>query len=155
MLYLSDHRLVQCGLDLPLPKVASKILTYRCLSTISVDDLLQDAANVNWNDVNSFGDVNEQLNWLNDAIIQLYNKHAPLKIIVLKKNYKPYITHTIKAMIRLKRKAYRRYCRSNNSVHLEYYKDLRNYVSFAIKSEKKAFIQYKTRLYRNSPAKLW
>nr|CAI5867635.1 unnamed protein product [Callosobruchus analis] len=130
MLNLTDHRLVQCNLDYHLPEDKPKTLTYRCFTELNMNQLLHEASNNHWNDVSSFEHVNKQVEHLNNSIVKLYGKHTSLKAIVRRKKIK------------------------RNS-HLEYYRDLRNYLSFAIKNGKKAYIQHQVRIYKNSPKQLW
>ncbi|XP_063907812.1 uncharacterized protein LOC135125954 [Zophobas morio] len=75
------------------------------------------------------------------AIIALFDVHAPLKTISTKRPAKPYITDTIKEIIKLKDK--------------EAYKDLKNYVSYAIKQEKAAYVEYELNACKKNSRKLW
>ena len=65
------------------------------------------------------------------------NIHAPIKTSRFTKPPSPWITDNIKLMMNLRDKALSKYKRTQNVNHWNYYKELRNYTTFAIRTEKK------------------
>lgn len=66
---------------------------------------------------------------------------------------KPWITDNIKIMQRLRNNAKARYKRTRLSAHWNYYKQLRNYLTFAIRSERKPYFEYLHA--RHNGSRLW
>lgn len=58
-------------------------------------------------------------------------------------------------MLKLKDKAYKKFLKTKSNKDYLYYKSLRNYVTSAIRSEKKSYIQHVLNISKNSPKKLW
>ena len=92
------------------------------------------------------------MEYLNSLILQLFDAHAPIKTFRRNKNYKysPWITDNIKLLQKLRNKALQKFKVTKNPNHYAYYKQLRNYTTFAIRSEKKAYLRNK---FNNSTVK--
>lgn len=73
----------------------------------------------------------------NSAVLALFEVHAPLKTTTIKTRFKSYITYTIRKIIPLKDKALKGFKQTGLASDRECYKDLRNYLSFAIREEKR------------------
>ncbi|XP_073955689.1 uncharacterized protein [Choristoneura fumiferana] len=78
----------------------------------------------------------------NILILQLFDKHAPLKTIVVKEAFKPWLTSNVKLMMRLRDKAHAKYKRSKAVAHKQYYLDLKHLVIAAIHCEKRAYFEH-------------
>lgn len=73
---------------------------------------------------------------LNHFILDLFDAHAPIKNkIVRRSNFKPHITDTIKEIIKLKKQAYNKFWLSGKDSDKKHYRELSNYLSFAIKEK--------------------
>lgn len=80
--------------------------------------------------------INDKVDFNNSTITELFVLHALLKTVIPRRKCYTYITENIKLLIKLKDKAYKRYVLNRTVAHLEYYKQLKNYLSTAIKSER-------------------
>nr|CAI5843640.1 unnamed protein product [Callosobruchus analis] len=74
----------------------------------------------------------------------LMDRHAPLRACNFTKPYKPWITSNIKCMLKLQEKALVKFKRTRSAVDWERYKQLKNHITFLIRSEKKAYLQHVT-----------
>lgn len=155
LLDMTDHRMVFCEIMDPVNKLPLKTITYRNFKYFDLTKFSQDAQSINWNEIVNIPDMSSKVNYLNDAIITLLNTHAPICTINVRRNKLPYITDTIKYMIQLKNKAYGKFLLSKSKNDYKYYKDLRNYVTLAIKNEKVAYFKYQLNIDKKNPKKLW
>lgn len=143
MLNMTDHQLVYCTLEKKTVIKEQKKITYRDFNKIQMEDLKLDASIINWNKIKENQAINENLTFMNTAIVALYDFYAPLKTVYIRKQQKPYITDTIKEIIRLKNKAHKRYIRTRQATHRKYYIDIKNQLSTCIKNEKKAYYEHR------------
>ena len=152
---VSDHRLAYCTLnhDILLPeKTAYKRRNFRYFNHA---EFAFDASRIHWSHVDEIDDIDEKLKFFTDAITLLFDIHAPEVTVRRRRKEKPYITQTIKKMIQLKDRAYKKYIRSGTDNDRKSYKYLHNYVSNAIKSEKQSYIMWKTEQLKHNSKKLW
>lgn len=89
------------------------------------------------------------------ALFALFDVITSVKTIVRKTNPQPYITPTIQQIVKLKDEALKRYNQTRSVSDKEYYKDLRNYLSFAIREEKKCYLQHQISLHKNNARVMW
>ncbi|CAK1540072.1 unnamed protein product [Leptosia nina] len=136
---LSDHAMVISEWRMKKPKPRPQYKYVRALNTIILEDFDKDLQCQPWNEVLYETDVNKMVQSFNKLITYLFDKHAPLRKIRINVSPRPWITETIKAMMRLRNDAFDRARRSKNEVHMRYYKDLKNVVNTALQNEKRAF----------------
>lgn len=155
LLNMTDHRMVFCEIDFAMGISLPKLITYRNFKHFDFNKFSEDARLVNWNAIEDIPDITNKVNYLNEAIIGLFDIHAPTCTRKVRKSTPPFITDTIKYMIKLKDKAYSKYQLSKSSVDHAYYKDLKNYVTLAIKNEKIAYFKYRLNVDKKNPKRLW
>lgn len=155
LLALTDHRLIygDLGIAVELPKPRS--ITYRDYSCFDPQSFSLDAAAIDWERIRIAPDVDQKVYTFNSTVLALFERHAPLVTIVPKRNYRPYITSTLREMMKLKNKAYGKYRRTRSEVDHAYYKDLRNYVTLAIRNEKNAYFKFNVSKLKNDGKRLW
>ncbi|XP_045542568.1 uncharacterized protein LOC123723550 [Papilio machaon] len=140
---LSDHAVIFSELKIKRNREITKCVIRRSLHTIDCDTLCSDVQR----EISSIGEVHtmeidELLYRFNTIMINVFDKHAPLRKIRIKEKQRPWLTDTIKVMMSLRNTALRRAKKSNLECHRTYYKNLRNLVSSAIYREKKAFFTH-------------
>lgn len=155
LLNVTDHMLVFCDLAIEYEKPNFGKFYYRNFKYFNVDAFNNDAAVIDWNEINNLEDINSKVNCLSENILQLFDRHAPLTLIQPKRPYKPYITYTIKQMIKLKERAKRKYVKTKLEKDRHYYVDLKNYLSTAIRNEKNAFMNYELKRNKNNSKAIW
>ncbi|XP_031339427.1 uncharacterized protein LOC116167944 [Photinus pyralis] len=79
------------------------------LKNLNINSFTYDAERVNWQEINQCENINTRVHMLNECILELFDIHAPFVKIKPRKKYNPYITDTIKEMIRLREKAHKNF----------------------------------------------
>ena len=152
---MSDHLMTSCTLNLPIIKTKPKTIIYKDYSSLNMSALARDAIRIDWNVVYENNSVDEQVAFFTSAVKALIELHIPEKTLIIRKQKLPYITNTIMEMVKLKHKAHTRYLKSKNPSHLNYYRQLRNLTSEAIKREKEAYIKKEINNNKKNPKILW
>ena len=155
LLNMSDHRMVWCEVALQVPKCKPQLNTYRNFQYFNIDEFNYDASYIEWNRVECMNNINDKVNFFNRIVTTLFDIHAPCNTVIIHQKTPEYITDNIKYMISLKDKAYKKYRKTKADRDFQYYKDLRNYVTLAIKNEKLAYFNHKFNLHKRDPKKLW
>ena len=76
---ISAHDIIYVEYSLQCPKRNSKLLTYRDLQRIDETNLNSDALQLPWHTIWSLHSVDEKVETFNALVLQLYDKHAPIK----------------------------------------------------------------------------
>lgn len=139
---LTDHRLVFCNLKVKIDHRSTKLLTYRDFKNFNYDAFSNDLQLVNWDHIYNLSDINDKLSFLTTNILNLFNIHAPIRTIKVSKPKAPWLTDVIKIMIKTRDKLLSKYHRTKDNAHWIDYKNMRNYVTNAIKREKKAYLAF-------------
>lgn len=148
---ISDHDLVYCRSEFPRCP-SPTFYTYRDFSSFNKDSFLRDLRVAPFNAIFNMN-LNEKIDFFKTVVVNLFNAHSPVKTVRLTKKKMPWITDNIKLMQRLRDKAKARFRRTKSIVHWNYYKQLRNFTTVAIRNEKRAYFEY-LRRERNSRC-LW
>lgn len=149
---ISDHRLVACNLKFEKNKQSVLYRTFRDFSNFNYDFFVQDLNLINFDLIYNLESVDEVVHFWNENITWLFNIHAPYKTVRITKPPAPWLTENLKIMMKLRDKAYSKYKKTKTDAAWTAYKDLRNFVNMAVKSEKKAFLHYK---FKNDPKTFW
>ena len=152
---MSDHCAVFCEVPFSVPRREFRKIKARNYKDFDYELFRQDCHRVEWYMVFDMPSVEEKLSFLTTAMLQILDCHAPMKEFVHRRPAAPWLTYNIKCMMGVRDSALRRYKRSRNPVHHEYYKTLRNEVNRAILREKKAYYSYKCAGLKNNPKQLW
>lgn len=140
---VADHSLVYVSLDLiSFAKILPQTIKCRSFNSFCPVDFMNDLRSLPWQNILGCDSVNDKVSIFNSLLLNLFNSHAPVKTVTLRKNYRPWITENIKLLMRLRDNAYNRYKKSRNSQHFQYYRELRNYTNAAVRREKKAYLDY-------------
>ena len=138
---ISDHFLTYCCVSETNKKQAE---TLKLRNFKNIDrDLLNDFLTMTpFENIIYLDTVNDKTVALNDFLLNIFDVLAPLVEIKIY-NYKPpWITYTIKRMIRLKNKAYSKYMKNKTNDSWEFYKQIKNQTNIAVRQEKKHYLQY-------------
>ena len=150
---ITDHFLTYCSITLPGPGSPPEVFESRCYGSIDGVRFRGDLMNMNWAHIFDLPDVDQKVSYFNTLVLALFDFYAPLVRRVRKRGRLPWITYTIKEMIKLRDRANRRFRRTRNEAHWQYYKQLRNLTTEAIRREKKAYVQ--SALRGAAPRDLW
>ncbi|KAL3266939.1 hypothetical protein HHI36_011089 [Cryptolaemus montrouzieri] len=124
---------------------------------IMLGDININMLNPKLKETRTFLDIvkDDRINCLNNMISALFNFHAPLQLVTLKRKKSPYIIPTVKIMSKLKKKAYRKYLKTRSNSSREHYVDIRNLLEKAIKSERAAYMKFEIRKCKNDSKQKW
>lgn len=148
---ISDHELVYAVFDFDEHIMTmAEPTTYRDIKNINYKQFFSDLKSIPWRNIFDCSTVDDKVEFLNDNLNVLLDIHAPLKIVRLRKLPKPWITDTVKIMIKERDKIFSKFKRSRNPRHFEEYKSMRNFVNKSIEREKKAFLRYNLSQNKNS-----
>lgn len=139
---ISDHKLVCCNLTITVPKNINKLITFRDFKNFDHNVFLHDLTILPWHTLLHANDIDTKVEMLNTFILQTFDKHAPLRVIRVTKTKAPWLTEALKAMMRRRDEALRKYRVSGLQADWEFYKTLRNHTLSAIRQEKKAYINF-------------
>lgn len=106
---ISRHAFILLSLDVPLRHVNREIF-YRDYKNIDVDGLLLSASRINFSSFYSTNDVDEQLNFLSNAIMQLFNSFVIVKRFVPRSISDVLTSPRIMAAKNLRDLAFKAYC---------------------------------------------
>lgn len=138
---ISDHSPVFCLYPI-VKNTTIKTRTYRDYKYFNNDQFNRDLFYIQWDKIYTIPDLNCKIKFLNNNILNLINRHSQIKTINISKQNLPWITDNIKLMIKLRNSALIKFKRTKRTGHWDYYKMLRNYVTSAIKREKKAYLEF-------------
>ena len=134
---LTDHNLIYAALNLKKMECPAKFVLSRDYKNIDPERFRLDAQQLAWDSIYYENNIDRKLDILNNNILYLINKHAPLqRKKVRKKNIAPWITDNIKLLMRLRDKAHSKYLKNKTPAKLQTYRELRNYTKHALIREK-------------------
>lgn len=143
---VSDHCVVSCTIrSLKIP-ITPRFITYRDFKHFDTNAFEESLSYFNWDHIYTLTSVDEMLEFLNCNLLALFDIHAPIRIVRATKQRAPWLTDTIRDMIGLKEKALDRYRKSKTMANWNSFKDLRNYITGAIRREKRAYITHAVKL---------
>lgn len=152
---LSDHATVMLDFDLKRPKCVKQVKYQRALHEIISDLFEKDLESIPWNSIDQADNVDEMVTTFNNYILTLFDLHAPVKKYIIKDKSKPWITDTIKFIMSLRDDALTKFHKNKTDSAKEYYCSLKNYVTTAIKHEKKAYFNSFINNNLKKPSILW
>lgn len=139
---ISDHRMIFCEINLAVQKSRPKIITYRNFSNFRLEDFLKDLNNIQWDNIFYLRNIDLKLDFLTENILSLFNKHSPFVTSRITKPYSPWLTDTIRQMMKERDKALSQYKKDKTIENWNYYKQLRNFTLQSIRREKSAYLTY-------------
>lgn len=150
----SNHDLIFMCYDWHPKNISAETFSFPDLNSVDMRAVFRDADSFNWRTFYTLTCVDEQLDFLNNFIVDLYVKHVPFKT---RKNICkdcPWFTSRIRKLITDRDMAYKRWKRYRLLDSWLLYKKLRNCVNYEIRKSKSRF--FKTKLDTRLPMKkLW
>ncbi|XP_047990243.1 uncharacterized protein LOC125229445 [Leguminivora glycinivorella] len=152
---LYGHCLVVCNFCVKREKSKPCHITYRPLKEICDKVLDADMREVDWDSISNKGNINDIVTAFNQRVLNIFDTHAPIKTSLVKIKSYPWITDTVKLMMRLRDNAASDFHRNQSEVKKKYYKDLKTVVNKAIYFEKVAYFEQNINNKINDPKILW
>lgn len=142
---VADHCLVSFEILVEYPNTKPHLITFRDYNKFDRELFLNDLENSSLDQIFNANNIDDKVNCFNTILLNTFDKHAPLKTVKITKPKAPWITWTIRQMMKIRDRALARFKKSRNEQHFNYYKELRNQTKYAIIREKKAFLSFKIR----------
>ncbi|XP_061715618.1 uncharacterized protein LOC133523880 [Cydia pomonella] len=122
----SHHDLIFMSYRIRPPKPQSKFVQLRSFARLDIEALKRDACAVDWTPVYAAPSVDEGVALLNKAVLKLYDTHAPVCTVKLKRPPAPWITRGVRMAMARRDRAFRKYKRSRCDEDWQHYKAARN-----------------------------
>ena len=99
--YISDHYLVYSVLNFKLPKPPPTYVTATTYSCYDPDKFVDELTQLSWawHDNSIFDDINEKLEHFNHNLLEVLNRHSPIKSMRIRYRRCPFIDHEIKELM--------------------------------------------------------
>ncbi|CAB4025980.1 Hypothetical predicted protein, partial [Paramuricea clavata] len=120
-------------------KYKSKVITFRSLKNIDLEQLNQDLMHAPWHVAGIFNEVDDKYDYWSSLFESLVDRHAPLKRKKVREKDSPYMTIEWKKAIRNKRKYAIKFAKDRTKENFELKKKYRN---IANKGRRKAVSAY-------------
>lgn len=141
LLEVIDHMLTQCDFNLFIKKAVRKSVVLGDFSHLNCTSFETNCPGVYWDHVQELSTVGDKTEFFNNPLIKLFDAHAPQKQFLTRNKQPSYVTENIKLINELKIDAYSKHFHSRSTSHLlEYYKQLKNFLSTAVKNVKNPYI---------------
>lgn len=101
---------------------------------------MTDLSGIDWDVILNATTIDEKLSIFNSLLIELYDKHAPLRPIKLKHRPAPWITEDIRALMKKRNAAKSKYKLKPNDLNLNMYKRLRNKCNRVCRDAQRQFV---------------
>lgn len=151
---LSNHAFITCMLRVKRPKIPPRWICYRPIKDIDLADFNRLVNSIAWERMLN-GDVNEAVLSFNAYILHIFNIHAPVIKSYLRHHSYPWITPTIREMMRLRDTAHNKSRSTGLKSDLQFYKDMKTVVKRALFFEKSAYFRQNINQNHNNPKALW
>lgn len=152
---INSHSVIHCEFNIKHDKHKPFFVNSRQLSYVNRENFYNNVINLHWKDFHLIETVDEMVDVFNRNILSVFDAYAPVKKIHIKKQSYPWITDTIKIMIKLRDKALEDYRKSKQEAKKQYYKDLKSQINVSLYFEKKAYFQFNINNKIKDPKLLW
>lgn len=151
---LSHHAFITCTVRLNKPKPLPRWVVYRPLKDIDLKEFNALVNTISWERLLT-DDINADVLAFNAYILHVFDMHAPLIKSRIKQHSYPWITPTVREMMKLRDEAYVKSRSTNLETDIVYYKELKSIVNKALYTEKKAYFDHNINLNSNNSKQLW
>ena len=152
---LSSHAYIVGELNMKKPKPIPKWISYRPLKDINLKEFDAQVEATSWERCICDVDVNMSLFCFNLYILNIFDNCAPIKVSYVKSQSYPWITETIKTMMKLRDEAHAKSRATKLEPDKLYYKQLKCVVNRALFSEKAVFFRKNLNANYKNSRELW
>ncbi|XP_060807438.1 uncharacterized protein LOC132903372 [Amyelois transitella] len=111
----------------------------RNYARLNKEALCVDAAGTDWSTIVAADSINEKVSLLNETIVTLFDRHAPLRMVKLKRPPCPWITLGVRMAMRKRNKAFSKFKRDRSEINWTFYKEARNRCNQMVRSAKRHY----------------
>ncbi|KAL0829839.1 hypothetical protein ABMA28_003322 [Loxostege sticticalis] len=149
----SYHDLVYLSYKVRPPKPKMKLLLQRNFGGMNIDELRQDAADTDWSMIDHVGCIDEKVALFNTLLINLIDKHAPIRPVKIKHSPAPWLTDDLKTLRNKKNSAKSKFKMNPSDHNREKYKLLRNRCNRMCRDAQRRHIHKSVQ--NGNPARVW
>ncbi|CAH2095156.1 unnamed protein product [Euphydryas editha] len=149
----SYHDLIYLSYKLRPPKAKSRTILQRSFGRMDLDCLRKDAQAIEWFTVTEPDSIDDKINIFNSLITQLYDSHAPLKIVKIKHLSAPWLSEDLKKLIAKKHRAKSNFRANSSDANREKYHRIRNRCNTMCRDAQRRHIH--TSVENGDTAKVW
>jgi hypothetical protein len=132
----SHHDLLYAVFQINTSPPVAKYVTYRNFKKLDQVKLFEDVEKVSWVSVHESDNIDGKVEAFNSIILGLLEKHVPIKRVRIKHHSAPWFTSDIRASLRSRNRARKKYLKTGTSTDFATYRDLRNKVKQMIRQSK-------------------
>ena len=152
---INGHSLIISEFYIKREKPKPIVVYSRPLNNICREQFQMDLLQLNLDNIGSLGNVNDMVDAFSQNIVSLFDVHAPFKTCIIRETSYPWITDTIKLMMRLRDEALTKYRKMKTEPKQQYYKQLKSLVQRSLYYEKVAYFRQNINNKINNPKLLW
>lgn len=149
----SHHDLLFLSYKSKPPKYHPTTISLRNFSLIDLDKLRSEAASIDWSALYTVDDIDTKVQTLTREVLELYDRHAPVHIVKLRRPPAPWINDEIRHAMRKRDKAYRRYRKNRCEECSAQYRVARNRCNQLCRTAKRRYFHKSIK--DNSPSQNW
>ena len=150
---LSKHDLIYLSYKMKPPKQRPAIVSLRSFARLDKVKLNSDAQSLDWSNIIQASTVDDKVALLNNTVLKLFDTHAPLRAVRLRRPPAPWITPGVRMAMRRRDRAFRKFRRDRSDENWCLYKHARNRCNQMVRVSKRRHI-YENVL-NSSPADIW
>jgi len=136
---IADHDMIGCVRKINNGKFTPKVITCRNYSKYNPDEMNRDFENTNWNILYEIQDVNKAVNFFNDQVKTIFDKHAPITVKTVRGKPCQWLTTDLKKQMSDRDRILTKARKSKLDGDWSLYKKLRNTCNDTIKAAKRAY----------------
>ncbi|XP_061715607.1 uncharacterized protein LOC133523870 [Cydia pomonella] len=152
---LSHHAFLSCELNIRKCKPLPQKICFRPLKDIDQELFNRSIESIKWECISELMTVNDMVNTFNCVVLSLLDAYAPQKVILIRERSYPWITPTIKEMMRLRDEAHNTYKASGLDRDKLYYHELKKCVNKALFHETRAYFNQNINQNASNSRALW
>ncbi|XP_026731845.1 uncharacterized protein LOC113496727 [Trichoplusia ni] len=149
----SHHDLIFLSYSLKPPKPRPRVLHLRSFGRMDVEKLHRDASHLKWDDLYSAPNIDTKVNIFCRLIKDLYDIHALVHKVKIKRLPAPWMTRGVRMMMRRRDRLFRRFRRERCENNWRLFKAARNKCNQVIRNAKRQHIL--NNLSSSSPVDVW
>lgn len=149
----SHHDLIYASYLLKTPKYKPKVIMQRNFVSLDPESLWSDALKLNWTNVTTKETLDEMVGEFNRLLLELYDKHAPIRPVRIKQSPAPWLNDEIRKAMRWRDALRRKDRKSHNEDHWNAYKYARNRVNQMCRNAKRRYVH--TAIGASSSQNVW
>jgi len=132
----SAHDMIYSVYDFHVPVVKKKVITFRDFRNIDRDALINEAKSIPWDQVYDCENCDDKVQLFNDFLLQLFEKHVPIRNVSVKNDEPPWMSGDLRVMIEERDKARVKSLKTNDPEDCKLHKNLKNKTKQQIRNAK-------------------